>query len=101
MNCVELTGWERIREKGRLGLYGAHRGLKRDKNGVRMADDTGTFFCVGIVYEDGHVEELNGTDTWLTVEDYHKARGGRAGNLIYYFPPNDLRENESSPSVGR
>jgi len=60
------------------------------------------YFCVGIVYEDGHVEELNGTNTWLTVEAFHKERDGRAGNLIYYFPPNDFtRENESSPSVGR
>lgn len=58
------------------------------------------YFCVGIVYEDGHVEELNGIETWLSVEDYHKERGGRAGNLIYYFPPNDGK-NESSPSVGR
>lgn len=61
-----------------------------DKTKAPEPGQDSAFFAVAGVMPDGTLREIGGTGeqqrTWPSVEAFHKARGWKAGTLVYYFP---------------
>ena len=57
------------------------------EEGLAYLEGGSEFYGAAVVMEDGTLREIGGRGrTWKTQDEFHKARGWKAGTVLKYFP---------------